>query len=620
MSDQVICGLEIHQQLDTEKLFCSCRSDLNEEVGPTIERRLRPAQSEMGKVDRAALAEAEKRLRFRYQAPHGVSCLVEADEEPPHAADEEATDAALTVAALVNSQVVDEIHFMRKIVIDGSNTTGFQRTALVAMHGTLEVNGKNISVPTICLEEDAARKVQAGKGEVTYRLDRLGIPLIEIATGPDMRSPEEVKEVAQLLGSIMRATRKVKRGIGSIREDLNISVPGGARVEIKGVQELRKLPLYVRNEMDRQNALLQVRDILKERGVEPVRAEVADVSEVFRDTGSKVISSSLSKGGKVMALPLPGFQGVLRGDGLRLGAELAQRAVTKGVKGIFHTDELPGYGITPEEVDRIREELGLGPEEAFAICAEDSKKARRALEAAAERANEALEGVPEETRDPQPDCTTRYSRPLPGAERMYPETDVPPVTIGPDRRERIMADLPELPGERASRLAGEYDIHGQIADQMVREGMDEAFEEIASAYGKGAVTSAASTTFTYTFSELEREDLDPCAVDQGTIREVFDSLAEERFAKEALPDLFRLLCQGRSLDQAVEELGLEGMGDQEAQELVASIVAEREDFVRERGMSAVGPLMGVVMEQLKGKVDGKEASELVKREIQRLLG
>jgi glutamyl-tRNA(Gln) amidotransferase subunit E len=617
MSEMTI-GLEIHQQLDTKKLFCSCPSSLVEEEGPILLRRLRPAQSEMGKIDRAALAEAEKKLRFKYQSPSGVSCLVDADEEPPHAANEEATDVILTVSALLNAEVVDEIHFMRKIVIDGSNTTGFQRTALVAMHGHLEINGKKISIPTICLEEDAARKVEAKKGEITYKLDRLGIPLIEVATGPEMHSPEEVRMVAELLGSIMRATKKVKRGIGSIREDLNISIPGGARVEIKGVQELRLLPLYVENEVQRQRSLLEIKTILNERGADPVKGDIKDVTDVFEESNSKVIVSSLKSGGKVLAVSLPKFEGVLKSeDGrLRLGAELAQRARTKGVKGIFHSDELPGYGITKEEISRLRGSLSI-EEGAFAICAERSQKARAALKAAVERVNEALEGVPEETRDPLPDGTSRYSRPLPGAERMYPETDVPPITIDQGRRERIMNSLPELPAERTARLSKEYGIHKQLASQMVREGTDEIFEGIVSVHP--SVTSSAATTLTSTFTEIEREGLSPFEIDSSTVTEVFARLADGEYAKEALPDIFRLLSKGSTIDQAIQELGLESMGEQDASEIIAQIVKVREDFVRDKGMGSVGPLMGVVMDELKGKVDGKKASELLRAEISKLL-
>jgi len=617
---ELTAGLEIHQQLDTRKLFCSCPSQLVEEDGLVLLRRLRPAQSEMGKVDRAALAEAEKKLRFRYQAPPGVSCLVEADEEPPHAADEDATNVVLTVSALLNADVVDEIHFMRKIVIDGSNTTGFQRTALVAMDGYIELNGKRISVPTVCLEEDAARKVEAKKGEVTYKLDRLGIPLIEVATGPELHSAEEVRQAAEILGSMMRATRRVKRGLGTIREDLNISIPGGARVEIKGVQELRMLPVYVEIEVRRQQSLLRIKEILEERKVSPIQDKVVDITDMFEGSRSKVIASALKSGGKVLAVALPGFEGVLRSEdgNLRLGAEMAQRARTKGVKGIFHSDELPAYGITPEEVDSVRDHLSLEAGDAFAICSEKASKARAALAAAVERGNEALEGVPEETRDPLPDGTSRFSRPLPGAERMYPETDVPPITIDSGRRKRILDNLPELPGERALRLSEENGIHVQMTKQMVNEGTDLIFEEIIAI--DPSLASVAATTLTSTFTEIEREGLAPLDIDEVEIKAAFSRLVAGDYAKEALPDIFRLLAKGSSLDGAVEELGLESMGDEDASQIISRIVSEREDFVRSKGMGAVGPLMGEVMKELKGRVDGKKASELLRSEINKLMG
>ncbi len=327
---------------------------------------------------------------------------MEADEEPPHDADAEAMELTLLVAAMTSSQVVDEIHFMRKIVIDGSNTTGFQRTALVATGGSIEMNGKRISVQSICLEEDAARKVETKGSEVTYRLDRLGIPLIELATGPDMHDPEEVREVAARIGSIMRATRKVKRGLGTIREDLNVSIPGGARVEVKGVQDLQLLPTYVEREIERQSGLLRVREELLARGTVRPNGPIVDCTDALRSSKSKVISSALSKGGKVFGVSLPGFEGLMKSqDGkLRLGAEMAQYARTRGVAGIFHSDELPGYGITTEEVAAVRHHLGIASDGAFAICADDPIKAEPALAMALQRAGMAFDGVPEETRDP----------------------------------------------------------------------------------------------------------------------------------------------------------------------------------------------------------------------------
>ncbi|MDD1756954.1 MAG: Glu-tRNA(Gln) amidotransferase subunit GatE [Methanomassiliicoccales archaeon] len=616
---QLTCGIEIHQQLDTKKLFCSCATELVEDPGVELHRRLRPTQSELGEVDRAALAQAERRMRFRYLAPRRVTCLVEADEEPPHDADAQAIEVTLTFSALLHAKVVDEVHFMRKIVIDGSNTTGFQRTALVAVDGALEVDGRRITIQSICLEEDAARKMEAKGQEVTYKLDRLGIPLIEVATGPDMHTPEEVKEVAARLGSLLRATKKVKRGLGTVREDLNISIPGGARVEVKGVQELRMLPEYVQREVDRQRSLLLVQERLRSKMVSPVRTDAVDLTAIMKDCRSKVIASALSKGGKVLGAPLPGFEGVMKSpDGhLRLGAEMAQRArMRAGVMGIFHSDELPGYGISPEEVAAMRGAMSIEGEGAFAICADEAGKAEAALRAAVERANMALEGVPEETRDPLPDGSTAYSRPLPGASRMYPETDVKPITITERRMEEVRSRLPELPEEKVDRFVTKYGIHEQQARQIVRDGYEDLFEEVAIKYDLAAV---AARTLLSTLPEIQKEGADVAKLDDAPLLKAFAALHDGRFAKEALPLVLKRMSEGRTVDEAVSDLGLQRLDGEEAEAIVAEVVRERQAFVKEKGMGAVGPLMGPVMERLRGKVDGKMASELLKKEIAKVV-
>jgi glutamyl-tRNA(Gln) amidotransferase subunit E len=613
------CGIEIHQQLDTKKLFCSCTTELVEEPGIELHRRLRPTQSELGEVDRAALAQAERKMRFRYLAPSQVCCLVEEDEEPPHDADAQAIETTLTFSSLLGAKVVDEVHFMRKIVIDGSNTTGFQRTALVAVDGALEIEGKRISIQSICLEEDAARKMEAKGQEITYKLDRLGIPLIEVATGPDMHTPEEVKEVAARLGSLLRATKRVKRGLGTIREDLNISIPGGARVEVKGVQELRMLPEYVQREVDRQRSLLEVRELLGLRSALPIHANIVDLTEVLRASKSKVIAGALSKGGRVLGAPLLGFEGLMKSpDGrLRLGAEMAQRArMRAGVMGIFHSDELPGYGISPEEVAGIRSALAIEGEGAFAICADEAGRAEAALRAAVDRANIAFEGVPEETRDPLPDGSTAYSRPLPGASRMYPETDVKPITITEGRLEEIRSKLPELPEQKVHRFVAKYGIHEQQARQIVRDGYEDLFEEVAMRLDLAAV---AARTLLSTLPEIQKEGADITKLDDPALLRAFGALHDGKFAKEALPQVLKKTCEGKSIDEAIDDLGLQRMDSGEAGSVVAEIVKEREAFVREKGMGAVGPLMGPVMERLRGKVDGRTASELLKKEISRLL-
>ncbi|MFI5413972.1 MAG: Glu-tRNA(Gln) amidotransferase GatDE subunit E, partial [Candidatus Lutacidiplasmatales archaeon] len=233
-------GLEVHQQLAVGKLFCACPAELTETVTDAFARSLRASGGESGTVDVAAALQASRGLLYRYEAGPS-SCLVEMDEEPPHPLNEEALDTALTLALLLHAHPVDEVEVMRKIVVDGSNTTGFQRTALIAVDGELELGGRRYSIPTICLEEDAARKIRESPGEVTYRLDRLGIPLVEVATGPEIVSGQEAREVAEEIGALLRATKRVRRGIGTIREDVNVSIEGGHRIEVKGVQELRMI-------------------------------------------------------------------------------------------------------------------------------------------------------------------------------------------------------------------------------------------------------------------------------------------------------------------------------------------------------------------------------------------
>ncbi len=614
------CGIEIHQQLDTRKLFCACRTELADEGHGAFRRRLKPVSGESGSIDRAALTQYKRGLGFSYQMVPGVSCLADLDEEPPIGPDPDALELGLTFSAMIGADVVDEIHFMRKIVGDGSNTTGYQRSGLISMGGHVDIGNKKIRILTTCLEEDAARKISEDGGVVTYRLDRLGFPLLEIATAPDMNTPEEVREVALRIGTMLRATRGVKRGIGTIREDINISIPEGARVEIKGAQELRLLPLYVENEAKRQAMLIEIKGILDGRGVGKPPGKAVDVSKAFAGCGSKVISSALSSGGAVIAVALPGFAGTLNGSEgrYRLGAELAQRARVKaGVKGIFHSDELPGYGIEAKHVKAVFEKLGLsGEDDAFAICADRRRKAESAMAAVVERAAEALGGVPGETRDPMPDGTSRYSRPLSGADRMYPETDIPPVAVDPARMADIAANLPEMPEEIEARLVSTHGINGQQASVLVAADRYELFETLVS---NGAEVAIVATTLVNTYSELEREGVDFHSIDEAHVSKVFEMLSEGAFAKEAVPELIRKAAEGRSPEEAVADLGLAAVDLDEARATIAGIVAERGDFVRERGESSVGPLMGPVMGALRGKIDGGQANSMLLEEIKRFL-
>ncbi len=599
-------GLEIHQQLLTHKLFCDCASRLSEERGGIrFQRRLRPTQSELGEVDAAAIEEARRHLTFAYEATTN-SCLVEADEEPPHHPNEEALDIALEISLLLAAKPVREVDFMRKIVIDGSNTAGFQRSALVALDGAIQVNGKRIGVPTVLLEEDAARKVGEKADEILYRLDRLGIPLAEISTTPDIASPEEAREVALAIGSLLRATRKVIRGIGSIREDVNISIRGGARIEIKGVQELRLIETFVQREVERQILLLDIAKELARRRGGKVPERGVDLTALFASSGSKVIQEALKKGGKVYAWSLPKFAGLLKG---KLGPELAAHARIAGVGGIFHSDELPGYGVTRAEVDAVRGALELGDGDAFVLVADEEAKCLHAIEEMHPRAAYAAKGVPEETRDPRPDGTTVYSRPLPGKARMYPETDVPPLRVHEDRLRRVREHLPEPPDAKVRRLVREYGIHEQPARQLVQEGSDDLFELIAKEFGESTLVA---TVLLYHYSELRREGFDVDRIPEDHLRELFSLRKAGRFAKEAMPGLLREMARtgGRASD-ALASVGVHGLSRADVVRLVDEVLDASADLIRSRGEGAEKGIMGRAMEKLRGRADGKLVSEVV---------
>jgi glutamyl-tRNA(Gln) amidotransferase subunit E len=604
------CGLEIHQQLDTRKLFSPCPSgvvepdDVDSRTIATIERQLRATVSELGELDPAAVAEMRKGKRFRYRAIAGLTSLVETDEEPPHPMSEDALDVSLQFAGLVGSRPVAEVHVMRKTVIDGSNTSGFQRTALVASGGKLDVDGGPVRLQTLTLEEDSARKLDDDAGIVTYTLDRLGIPLLEIATEPDIVDPQHAQRAAARIGAPPRATGRVKRGLGTIRQDLNVSVAVGTRVEVKGCQDLRAIPRIVEGEVRRQLWMHHVREALAARHAKaPTAGAITDVTAAFTGTAAKSVKDSVAKGGKVLALPLPGFSGLLKGaakDGPRLGRELADHAkVAAGVKGIFHSDELPAYGITEPEVAAVRKALGCGEHDAFALCVEADPVARRALAAVAARAAAALVAPVGEVRAVQPDDSTRFLRPMPGAARMYPETDVPPVRITTTRWKATLAHLPKKPEERVADLVARHGTSQDAAQQLLAEGLEGEFETLVKSGADAGLAGRILLQYVPALQHGERV--------LARLPDVVAALNAGRFAKEGIEPLLKALddAPGAPLDTALSKAGLGAAVDAAAVDaVIAKVLATRLDFVKSKGMAAMGPLMGPVMAELRGKADG----------------
>ena len=585
-------GIEIHQQLDTKKLFCGCESRLSDKVIGKITRTLRPTQSELGEVDRAALEESLKHRKFIYEITDN-SCLVEADEEPPHDMNFEALKVAITVSLMLHARLVDEIHVMRKMVIDGSNTSGFQRTALVAVDGYIDTSFGRVRIPTICIEEEAARKIEEGDGYVVYRLDRLGIPLIEISTAPDMHSGDEVKEVAQKIGYILRSTKKVKRGAGTIRQDINIST-GQGRIEIKGASKLNMIPRWVEMEVERQESLKEIAKILKERGAK-VENKIYDITHIFEKTESKIIRRVIESGGRVLGIKLIGFKGVLKSGKYRLGRELAERVRVMGVRGLFHGDEMPGYGIVESEIEEIEKIMDIGENDSFVFIGEKEELGKLALQKVMERAKLAIEGVPDETRAPKDDGTTSYLRPLPGAARMYPETDIPPIRLDESLVEKLKENIPPMPEERVKSMVN-AGISEQDAWHILHMGMEDIFDEIVRKYGYPTVVA--------------RSIINGCeGIDYDAI---FKALKEGRYAKEAVDDIVNRMCEGEKFEDIMrnyeEKVDIDSIIDE--------VIREKISLIEERRENAFKPLMGIVMKKVRGKVDGKIVSEKLKRRIE----
>ncbi len=620
-------GLEIHQQLNTKsKLFCPCATELiDEDFDEEIKRNLRPTQSELGQIDRAALQESFRKMKFNYEAYDYHTCLVETDDEPPHDLNQEALELSMIISTLLNMKIVDEFHTMRKQVIDGSNTGGFQRTGLVATDGYLDTPHGKVTIDNLCLEEDAAKRIsnddkgEDGKEYTHFRLDRLGIPLVEITTDPSIYHPEQVKEVAYELGQILRSTN-VKRGLGTIRQDLNISIAKGARCEIKGVQNLDLMPKIVENEVQRQLKLIEIKEKLDKRNAQ-VLNEIYDLNPIFENSSSKIISSAES----VKGIILKGFAGLIGEEvqeGRRFGTEIASYAKKRGVSGIFHTDELPAYGITAEEFDSMKKNLGVSEEDAIIIVAHKEEIVISALEEVIRRANLAFEGVVEETRKSLDDGNTEYMRPLPTSSRMYLETDIPLFKIDREELNKIKNNLPELPDIKKERIIAEYNLSNDLASQLVRRIKADDFEEIISNFGLDNIDSTiVASVLAYYLREIKREGHDISIIDSNKLIAIFTLLVDSKISKDALRDI--IIGVSEKPDENVEEiakkLNLIVLDESSVQKIISSIVNKNSSMVEERKRGAMGPLMGMSMKELKGKADGKIVNKILKEEIEKLI-
>ena len=648
-----MCGIEVHQQLATGKLHSRQSGELFDvtidtvpQDWPRYDRRLRAGRGEGGKIDIAARFEARRNRSFTYVKSPNAG-LIELDDQPPLPHDQNAIDISLTVSALLQAKPVSLIQTMRKTVVDGSNTSGFQRTSLISTDGILKTKGGPVGIDLLCLEEDSARKldtIMAKNGEnVIYNLDRLGLPLIEIATAPDIKSPEHAKQTSIALGRVLRQTRRVRRGLGSIRQDLNVSLMCGDRVEIKGCQDLSWIPRIISIEMARQLHFYRLANELRssmnipllspdrrttDTATESQVAEAVaqllplnlqDVTNCFAQCTSKMVVDGLSKGSVMLALPLANLAGKIGTKQMdkggaqlpRLGRELAGAAKQAGVKGVFHSDELPAYGVESGEVDKVRSELDLQQSDAFILCLAPQWQAELALESVLQRARLAWHRIPQEVRNvvvkkgaPE-DGTTSPMRPLPGGARMYPETDIPSFSLASDKWQAIVDNLPMSDDERNLRMQ-QFNISQDQAGQILARELDDIFvNNIDDLPHKGLATLI-----------LENDTANP-----SLLANVLRAKESGHLSRESMNEIVAALSGANptlaEIADYAEKNGYKPADVADLTSIVDNIVAERIDFIKERGMGAMGPLMGVVMQAAAG-ADGKQVSALLREAIQKV--
>ncbi len=612
-------GLEIHQQLNTnKKLFCKCRPIESDEYTEKFSRRLRTAKSELGELDPAALFEKTKSKKISYYANSQSSCLVEKDEEPPHDLDYDAKKISLLISCMLESKIFSEIHVMRKTVIDGSNTAGFQRTMLVSQGGNLNVNGKKIGVQAICLEEDAAKLLKDEQDQRNYSLDRLGIPLVEIALEPVIAKPTEVKEIALTLGRLLRVTGMVKRGIGSIRQDVNISVMNSGVVEVKGVQQLDQLEKIIDYEAKRQYGLILIAEKLKKLSITISKEDVFDITEVFKDCESKIIQNALKLKIKIKAILVRNFSGMFGFEpypGIRLGKEIGQLVRFFGVGGVFHSDELPNYGINDSDVDNVKKYLKLVDGDGFLIIAGEDSKLDYAIDSIIKRIQDATKGVPAETRAVTQDGETVFLRPRPGASRMYPETDIPSISVLPEEIKLAKENIPKSWNDSIAEIQQKYSLNSQLSEQIFDSEYLELFEKICK--NKKNSPNFVASILCSSITNLQRKGFDAILLKPEHIIESFELLASDKIPKESLEIIFESIMSGKSenVSIAMQSTDVSSMGEDELNDILDKIIQNNMDLVKERGENALVTLMGIAMKEVRGKASGKMVNALLRKKI-----
>ena len=625
------CGLEIHQQLNTDtKLFCRCPAKLQGTREPdfTVKRKMRPVLSELGVYDEAMITEYQKGMGIIYEGYNDVICTYELDDTPPFPCNTEARRVALQIAMLLNVNIIEEMHVVRKNYLDGSVPCGFQRTMILGTDGfiTLE-NGKKIGIEILSLEEDAARKIKTEQKSNYFRLDRLGIPLVEVTTKPDIRTPEECREAAERIGLLLWST-KVKKVLGSIRQDINVSITGGIRVEIKGVQKLDWIPVLINHEISRQLKLLEIKEELEKRNLEEKNLSTSsiDLTQALTKSKSKFITKGIQSGKKLFGINFSGFNGIFGKeliDDYRFGTEVSSKVkLISGLKGIIHSDEdLNKYNLSNEDIKKINEKLHSKEQDCFILVLGSTKEVNKAMNVIINRVKFAFKGVPPETRRALENGNTEFLRELHGGARLYPDTDTPAIFNTVEDNNEIKKNLPEYPWIVIKQYSKKYRTEERLIKDLIFTGRLTLFDELINLYPEKS--TLILTTLLETTIALRREGKNIDNITNDDFLEIFTLLNKGEISKEAIEDIMNLKADSSelSINQIRKKLKIESISEDDLKKLIIDIVNSNSNLIKEKGIRAKGPLMGEVMKKVRGKIDGaivsKELDNALKKKIEK---
>ena len=548
----LISGLEVHQQLFTkEKLFCRCPAGLYTEVHDgEVLRHMRPTLSELGEYDGTALMEFKTKKEIVYLLNHQNVCTYEMDDTPPFLVNQEAIDVAIELCLMMNMDIIDEVHIARKQYLDGSIPTGFQRTAIVGVNGWLPFKGRQLTVTHVSVEEDSCREVRDKRHQIVWRTDRLGMPLTETVTGPELRTPSEVRDAILLCGLVARSTGRVRTGIGASREDVNVSVRGGDRCEIKGVPRAGYAVKLVHNEGLRQYNLLKIRAELRERGLTgPAKIKMScyDVSTIFADVDLGFIQRTLKSGGKVYAVKIDGVAGIaqhptqpdttfldeLRGR-VRVIACLDEEPI------VVSSAQMPEFANQYAVIERIRKRVQQREKDDFFIVFGPEEDCHTAAEEIRLRFCDATMGVPKETRQALVGGFTTFERILPGPDRMYPDTDSPPTRVTKERVEEARARMRPAPWERIDRYMS-WRVPEETAFYLIRRGGAEVVDTVVEKTGVDGLFAAI--TIGQRVKAMKRAGIPVQRLGVAEWVQIFDRLTDGRIPREAIPAVAQRMAQ-----------------------------------------------------------------------------